>query len=48
MPGAIPPELSPFHGTAVAIDNHHLIAPAHLLEYDTAVRNYPTTNLKYK
>ena len=47
VPGFIPPELSPYHGSAVTIDNHHLLAPAHILEYDTGRRNYPTDNLKY-
>lgn len=48
VPGVIPPELSPVHGTAVSIDNHYLLAPAHICEYDTGTRNYPIENLKYK
>jgi len=48
IPNVILPELSPYQGTAVCIDNHHLLAPAHILEYDAGTRNYPTKNLKYK
>src|SRR5438105_12058929 len=44
----IPSELSPAQGTAVAIDNHHLLTVAHCLEFDTALRKWPTNNLKYK
>ena len=38
----------PAQGTAVAIDNHHLLTVAHCLEFDTALRKWPTNNLKYK
>jgi len=44
----IPTELSPSHATAVALDNYHLLTVAHNLEFDTGIRNWPVTNLKYK
>jgi hypothetical protein len=42
-----PVELSPFQGTAVAIDDHHLLTSAHLLQFDVIERPYPTANLKH-
>jgi hypothetical protein len=42
----IPSELSPAQGTAVAIDNHHLLTVARCLEFDPGL--WPTNNLKYK
>ena len=44
---APPDELLPFQGTAVAIDDYHLLSCAHLFEFDRAIRNYPIDNLKY-
>lgn len=44
----MPAALSPAVGTAIAIDNHHLLTVAHCLEFDTVLRKYPTQNLKYR
>ena len=41
-------DYAPFHGTAAAIDDHHLLTCAHLFEYDTAVRKADPSRLKYR
>ena len=43
-----PPQLNPAHGTAVAIDDHHLLTCAHTLEYNSISRDYASCNLKYR
>jgi hypothetical protein len=45
---APPADLAPFQATAIAIDDHHLLTCAHVFEYDTALRKYPTERLNYK
>ena len=42
-----PNDLDPYHGTALAIDDHHLLSSAHLLVYDTQQRKYPPDVLQY-
>jgi hypothetical protein len=45
---APPADLTPSQATAIAIDDHHLLTCAHVFDYDTALRKYPSDKLKYK
>lgn len=40
-----PPTLGVLEGTAIAIDDHHLLTAAHFLGYDISIRKYPAKDL---